>query len=178
MATKAKASARRFDWDTIQYEYECGTSMNELMRRYGVNKSSISRRAKHEGWTQYLTDAVDRLAEAKANGLAHSRGVDFKTRSQALEEAADRKVAVINRHRQEWDEHAKWVQQAIEDGDLEAAKLAKITAETLKIRQEGERKAWGIADRIEPAKVEVLSKEQCDAAVKAFMLGKDGKEAE
>ena len=29
------------------------------------------------------------------------------------------------------------------------AKLAKITAETLKIRQDGERRAWGITDKTE-----------------------------
>ncbi len=33
--------------------------------------------------------------------------------------------------------------------DADAVKLAKITAETLKIRQEGERKAWGIQDKNE-----------------------------
>jgi hypothetical protein len=35
----------------------------------------------------------------------------------------------------------------VENGDFDAAKLAKITAETIKIRQEGERKAWGITDK-------------------------------
>ena len=34
-------------------------------------------------------------------------------------------------------------------GDAEAVKLAKTVAETLKIRQEGERKAWGVQDRAE-----------------------------
>lgn len=32
-------------------------------------------------------------------------------------------------------------------GSFDKAKLAKITAETIKIRQEGERKAWGIVDK-------------------------------
>ena len=38
------------------------------------------------------------------------------------------------------------VDRAIEKNDFDKAKLAKITAETLKIRQEAERKAWGIRD--------------------------------
>ena len=38
------------------------------------------------------------------------------------------------------------VTTAIEKNDFDKAKLAKITAETLKIRQEAERKAWGIRD--------------------------------
>ena len=33
------------------------------------------------------------------------------------------------------------------EGSFDKAKLAKITAETIKIRQEGERKAWGIMDK-------------------------------
>ena len=41
---------------------------------------------------------------------------------------------------------ARLVTTAIEKNDFDKAKLAKITAETLKIRQEAERKAWGIRD--------------------------------
>ena len=34
----------------------------------------------------------------------------------------------------------------METGDPDKAKFAKITAEALKIRQEGERRAWGIVE--------------------------------
>ena len=39
--------------------------------------------------------------------------------------------------------------EALANKDFNAAKLAKITAETIKIRQEGERRAWGIQDKSE-----------------------------
>mgnify|MGYP006976863138 CR=1 FL=1 len=57
-----------------------------------------------------------------------------------------KKVAVIIRHREEWETQRALVTTAIEKNDFDKAKLAKITAETLKIRQEAERKAWGIRD--------------------------------
>ena len=40
-------------------------------------------------------------------------------------------------------------------GDYEQARLVKLIAETLKIRQDGERRTWGLADRPEP--------ERCDS---------------
>ena len=39
-------------------------------------------------------------------------------------------------------------------GDYEQARLVKTIAETLKIRQDGERRTWGLADRPEPERSE------------------------
>lgn len=58
------------------------------------------------------------------------------------------RAAVLLRHRQEWERHRPLMEEAL-NGDAEAAKLAKTAAETLKIRQEAERKAWGISDKSE-----------------------------
>ena len=51
---------------------------------------------------------------------------------------------MLERHRKEVDAPRKLVYQAIQSGDLEKAKLAKTVAETLRIAQELERKAWGL----------------------------------
>ena len=134
----------RYDWETIRAEYEAGASMGELSRRHGADKAAISRRARKEGWTADLSEAVNRLAEAKVNGIVNT--VDIKKRVAAVDNAADRKAAVINRHREAWPAIKELNAQAIEAQDFEAAKLAKITAETERIIQDGERKAWGIAD--------------------------------
>lgn len=63
----------RYDWETIRAEYEAGATMGELSRRHGVTKAAISQRAKREAWVQNLTEAVNRLTEAKLNGLAASQ---------------------------------------------------------------------------------------------------------
>ncbi len=73
----------------------------------------------------------------------------LKKKAEAVDRAADAKAAVILRHKAEWEQHQQLIKQAVESGDFDAAKLAKITAETIKIRQEGERKAWGITDKVE-----------------------------
>lgn len=68
-------------------------------------------------------------------------------KAEALDRAADAKAAVIQRHKAEWDKHQALIDDALSEGSFDKAKLAKITAETIKIRQEGERKAWGIVDK-------------------------------
>lgn len=139
--------AERYDWETIRAEYEAGSTMGQLSKRYGVNKAAISRRAKKEGWTQDISGAVNRLTEAKVNGIVNT--VDPQKKAAALDRAADAKAAVILRHKEEWDKHQKLIEDALAAGDFEKAKLAKITAETIRIRQEGERKAWGIQDKVQ-----------------------------
>jgi transposase-like protein len=141
------AGTQRKDWDTIRAEYEAGATMGDLSRRHGVDKSAISRRAKKEGWLQDVSSTVNRLTEAKVNGIVNT--VDPKKKVEALSRAADAKAAVILRHKAEWDRHQALINAAVDAGDFDAAKLAKITAETIKIRQEGERKAWGIMDKLE-----------------------------
>ena len=135
---------QRYDWETIRAEYEAGSSMGKLSDKYGVDKAAISRRAKKEAWAQDVTGAVDRAVDAKVNGIVNT--VDPEKKAAAIAFAADEKVAVIIRHREEWETQRALVTTAIEKNDFDKAKLAKITAETLKIRQEAERKAWGIRD--------------------------------
>ena len=137
----------RYDWETIRAEYEAGSTMGELSRKHGVDKAAISRRAKKEGWTQDLSGVVDRLAEAKVNGIVNT--VDPQKKAEAVDAAADRKADVIQRHRDAWPKIKALNAQAIEAQDFNAAKLAKITAETERIIQDGERKAWGIQDKTE-----------------------------
>ena len=139
--------AARYDWETIRAEYEAGASMGELSRRHGVDKAAISRRAKKEGWLTDLSEVVNRRAEAKVNGIVNT--VDPKKRAEALDRAADAKAAVILRHKEEWQRHQQLINDALAANNFDKAKLAKITAETIKIRQEGERKAWGINDKAE-----------------------------
>lgn len=118
--------------------------MGELSRRHGADKAAISRRAKKEGWAQTMTGAAERAVDAKVNGIVNT--LDPEKRAAAIASAADEKASVILRHREEWDGQGRLIAEAVEGRDMEAVKLAKLVAETLKIRQEAERKAWGIRD--------------------------------
>ena len=137
--------AARYDWETIRAEYEAGASQSELARRHGVSRKAIQKHITAEGWAQDISGTLDRLTEAKVVGVV--AGCDPKKKAAALDRAADAKAAVILRHKEEWEQHQQLIRAAVESGDFDAAKLAKITAETIKIRQEGERKAWGITDK-------------------------------
>ncbi|MDR0338729.1 MAG: hypothetical protein LBH65_00455 [Desulfovibrio sp.] len=148
------AGKPRYDWETIRAEYEAGGTMGELSRRHGVSKAAISKKANLDNWVQDVTGAVNRLVEAKVNGLVNT--VNPKKKAEALSQAADAKAAVIMRHKNEWDRHQQLIEDALAEGSFDAAKLAKITAETIKLRQEGERKAWGILDKIDTSLKEDL----------------------
>ena len=135
----------RYDWETIRAEYETGASQSELSKRHGVSRKAIQKHITADGWTQDVSGAVNRMTEAKVAGVV--AGCDPQKKAEALNRAAEAKAAVIMRHKAEWDRHQSLIDEALGDGDFEKAKLAKITAETIKIRQECERKVWGIVDK-------------------------------
>ncbi len=58
--------------------------------------------------------------------------------------AVEARANIITRHRTEWNAPRQLAYEAVKNRDMDKAKLAKIAAETLKIVQEGERKAWGL----------------------------------
>lgn len=149
--------AARYDWEKIRAEYEVGATQSELARTYGCCRSAIQKRIEKEGWMQDITASVNRLTEAKVAGVV--AGCDPQKKAEALDKAAQKKADVIAKHKQEWAKHQKWIDEALANGDFNAAKLAKITAETIRIRQDGERRAWGIVDtdvRAQAEKIRVL----------------------
>jgi len=72
--------------------------------------------------------------------------------------------SIPQRHREEWADHLVLLEEALAARDMELLKLAKLAAETLKIRQEGERRAWGLGGERggseEPASYCVFWKEE------------------
>lgn len=139
--------AAKYDWESIRAEYEAGASQSELARKHGVSRTAIQKRIRAENWIQDISATLERMTVAKVAGLV--AGCNPKKKAEALERAADAKAEVMLRQRLEWERHQKLMEEALEAGDFDKAKLAKITAETLKIRQEGERRAWGIQDKAE-----------------------------
>ena len=135
--------AARYDWEAIRAEYEAGASQSALSLKYGVSRKAIQKRIAKESWTQGNVSAqINRLVEEKVAGVV--AGCDPEKKAAALSAAADARAAVIRRHQRQWDEHQRLIDESLVNRDFEMAKLAKITAETIRIRQEGERKAWGM----------------------------------
>lgn len=129
-------------WEQIRAEREAGASFDTLAQRYGVSKTAIIKRAKAERWSdgRDVGEIIRRKVTEKVTGAVTTGNP--KKRAEAIDAAAERAAELVRRHQAEWEDHrARFgsVPDSFEDG-----KLAKISAEMLRIRQEGERRAWGL----------------------------------
>ena len=146
---KAKAKLTPEKWAEARLRRETGSGIREVAAWLGVDPAHVSRRAKAENWSdgKDLEDVIRRRVNEKVNGVVNT--VDPKKRAEAVDQIADKRAAVQLRHQTEWDGVDVIRRAAIAEVDFDKAKLAKITSETLLIKQTGERKAWGL-DAKEP----------------------------
>ncbi|AGA33745.1 hypothetical protein TVNIR_2085 [Thioalkalivibrio nitratireducens DSM 14787] len=156
-------------WGTARAEYEMGMSLNAVAARHDVSRSAVQKRAKRERWQQATAGTIyravaDRVARVPAEATPEKRAA-------ALDEEAGRRAVIIDRHRDELEAARVMARAAKEShqnvGDqipadikdpmerqqlllamkraaFEGLKAAKIHVETLKLIQDGERKAWGL----------------------------------
>lgn len=160
----------RIDWERVRAEYEIGGPENTaraLGARYGVSHTAVNKRKAKEGWAEpgNLEEAIGKKVAEKVSGVA-SAGNPVK-RAAAIEAEAERRAAVIREHQAEWEEIEGIRQKVFQalngevavaepDGEggtavlvqvagaFELAKLAKIMAEQTNIKQQGQRKAYGL----------------------------------
>jgi hypothetical protein len=153
--------------------------------RLPVSHEAVRKRAKQEGWvkTENLKVIVEK-AQRKADsrelekvgkvgkvGRKVGKKLDDPTLPMALatgEERADLLADTIETHRKEWQEHrAAFALSSMTEGDeaWNKARCAKTAAEAIRIRQEGERKAWGL-DAIE---TDLNSGVKSEAELKAML---------
>lgn len=128
------------EWETIRAEREAGASLSELAAKFGLTHEGIRKRAKAEGWGDGtdVADAVRRKVAAKVAGIP----ANPEKRRAAIDAAAERAAKVVERHKRDWEDHR--TRFGVIPKDFERGKEAKISAEMLRIRQDGERKAWGL----------------------------------
>jgi hypothetical protein len=153
-------------WAKIRHAYEAGETGSSLARRFPVTRAAIRKRAEKEGWTQDVEPVIRRMVAEKVAGLVP--GATSEKKAEAMSQEASRRAAVVERHKREWDDHQRLIEDAINRGDFEAAKLAKITSETIRIRQDGERKAWSLDDN--SLKIDVTR--ASDAELEVMVKGK------
>jgi hypothetical protein len=129
-------------WSDIRAEREAGASFPELAAKYGVSHQAIQKRAKAEGWSDgtNVAEVIRRkVAEKVARVVASSNP---QKRAESIDAAAEKSASVVRMHQAEWEDHRERFGSVPED--FESGKLAKISAEMLRIRQDGERRAWGL----------------------------------
>lgn len=129
-------------WAAIRAEREAGASFPELAEKYGVSHQAIQKRAKAEGWGDGtdVADTIRRKVAEKVAGVVAA--CKHKKKAEAIDAAAERGAEVVRRHQAEWEDHRARFGSV--PADFEDGKLAKISAEMLRIRHEGERRAWGL----------------------------------
>lgn len=179
-------------WAEVRAKREAyGLGFAELGRQYGISHVAIGNRAAAEGWAgvEEVRRAVNSRVRQKVTGVI--KEMSDAQREVAIEAEATRLAAVQLRQREDWVE-AKAVVDAAKDKhraadvydpeDLgrplsheeilanaaarrlaaEDLKAAKTYAESLKIIQEGERKAWDMDANFD---VEKMTDEELDRAL-------------
>ncbi|WP_158702917.1 hypothetical protein [Melaminivora suipulveris] len=151
-------------------------------------RPAVCRRAGAEGWQRRGSmEGVAAAAHEKADALATGANAregkktgaapavrDALALQDARDEAADVRAAILDRHRREWDTVGVLVEEAHARRGADPAdafnrmKLAKITAETITLRQVGERRAWGMETIIDTSRLSEMS----DAQLEALAAGK------
>lgn len=167
----------------VLYESTPGMTLAETAKQVGVGKSTLERYANKQGWkknygknlapeqvsemTAAAQEAADKfnrkMSDFGPEATAEAREV--VTQELVRDATIDVRAAMLDRHRREWAAPRAMSSEAVRARDtdplkaFERAKLAKITAETLKIIQDGERKAHGIdVGELPPGSVVVIER--------------------
>lgn len=117
---------QRYDWEAIEAEYRTGRfSLEQLSRRHGPNRSTISRRATAEGWQKDLTGAVKQRTREKLS-RPDSAPPDLPD-VDIIELASDENATIARGHRDmlsRWrtiaGRYAQRMQEQLERGKREA----------------------------------------------------------
>jgi hypothetical protein len=158
-------------WTDARAMRESGSSFREVADGTGIDPSLLCRTAKNQGWGDGadVGEAIRKRVDEKVHGIVYS--VDPAKKAAALDAAAEKVVAKVEQHKTEWDAPRKNAYDAFESDDPAKMRMAKAFAETLKIIQDGERRAWGIDSAIapKPAPIETTVKIKAETNVTSVL---------
>lgn len=173
--TKVKPGRHSADsWRSFRIMWEADPlkTFEDIAKLSGCSRQAVGQRAKKEDWKKRVSPAAMAVAaQERADQIAKSpeppaeplkdpyegeNPGDSALASAVIEDGVEQRAKILQRHRSEWNGARKHVYTAINNGDFDKAKLAKITAEALKIVQDGERKAWGLDAEAEPQEIGIV----------------------
>lgn len=146
------------------YEGDPVVSKRQVAEEMGIPYATIDKWSKggdtgtEDKWVKRTGENLSERAHAVADtykAKLSELGPEITTEQQqkvaeqtAEDTAVELRAALINKHRQEWSAVRnllyKGMKQAAEAKGFEASKFAKISAETMKIMHDAERRSWGI----------------------------------
>jgi hypothetical protein len=155
IAERAAVQSPGIGWEQVRAEFEAGATIRGLSKTHGVSRAAIQKRAAKEGWAQDAEPAIQRKVTEKVAGVVAT--CNPKKKAEAIDAEAERRAAVIKRHRDEWSGARERLyagltaRRAASDAKAKALafddlKAAKIAAETLQIMQNNERKNHRLDD--------------------------------
>ena len=179
MTTTTKKRMSPEEWAGIRAKWETdprdGYTWIVTEMNLSVSDVAVLKRARKEGWAKKasLKTIVER-AQAKADEKV-SRKVSGKVSPLTESESVDLRADVIEKHREEWGDHRRLftLQDMLGEDGLGVARVAKTAAEAIKIRQEGERKAWGLDAIAEDNSSGVATLDELDAMFAQAMKKSD-----
>lgn len=167
--TRSINSLSQEELDQLKTMFEAGANKNEMASTLGIPFGGIYWMAQRERWIDpktgypYRQQVKDDTAKSRAEGLKKLSALGIPTGMDDVippdpddhaksgefhQKRNQRRAAVLIRHVSEWDELDNIRRKALEGSDpkvmFDWAKLAKITHETLMIKQLGERLAHNI----------------------------------
>lgn len=165
-------TAWEFDPDEPSYNVAAARA-GEKFHFVPPAKSSIDARAKRENWTRSGNlNGINAAAQRKADTQMNASAKDAGKANTAREGTVDVRAGMLVQHRGEWMPITTMVKEVIDNRDsnpvgaFSKAKLAKAAAETLKIKQDGERRAWGM-DETQEIDISAMTDAELDAVLKS-----------
>lgn len=153
--TKDQWSAARELWESDSTQTD-----ESIAEKFGVSKSAVVKTRtqgsdcwKRAGSLQTVQQRAQFAADVKSNHPSYQG----HHKSATIDAAVEVRATLLSKHRDDWNEHRNLFTLGGIAKNFELGKSAKITAEMLKIRQEGERKAYGLDDQQQQAKGDSLA---------------------
>lgn len=155
-------AAKQPDWEAIERAYRAGQlSVRAIAERYGVNHSTILKRARKEGWQRDLTEQVRTATKQKVTTAVTTKGNQSPvvTDAEIVEEASEAGAAVVLAHMvdlSQWRGIANKLRAALAEMDVTEENLDKFARSLnagvdaqLKVIK-GERQAYSLDDGSPP----------------------------
>lgn len=147
-------------WSAARIEWESDKSVNDSMlaEKYGITQQAVTKKRMADGWqragvmqniaqrAQIQADESE-IAQSSSTTNAATKVVQHNQKADVVNVAVEIRAKLLETHREDWKEHRKQFTISEIANDFTLGKSAKITAEMLKIRQEGERKAYGLDEQ-------------------------------
>lgn len=134
----------------MRCKYVIGEKAKDIADYFGVKELAVRDLAKRENWAADPIALQCRVEEKLVPGLETAK--DLEAKMAALEDEAERRMLIVQRHRTEWLHYEDNILgPAKEAKEEKQARTAKLLGEAIRVKQQGERAAWGMDGGLELA---------------------------